>query len=161
MDGSTSIPKCHASRGTYKKEVDANSLKWYPVNVQNLLIYAWHTLANNMVNNLGWLYGETAHHAYKDSIHEAFSEANTVLHEQVQLTCEMQTVILKEPSYVYSKAVEYAEKYVKTFFVTDDAELLNDPLKYQAWMTNHLDVISDHKKPTFFFNEHDATGNVV
>ena len=56
-----------------------------------------------------------------------------------------------------SKAVKYAEEYVEKFFMTDDNELLLDPFRYQAWKAQQLEMMSDHQKPTFFFNHFDAS----
>lgn len=58
--------------------------------------------------------------------------------------------------HVCSKAVEYAEKYVERFFVTHDTDLLADPQRYQDWKISQLESMLDHKKPTFFFHEHNA-----
>ncbi|KAI9462273.1 hypothetical protein HD554DRAFT_2176026 [Boletus coccyginus] len=153
-------PKRRAPRGTYKNTVDATSLRWYPPNIQKVLTFARHSIVNDMINGLGWPYGVIARTAYEAAMIEGISQANDAFKEKVELTYNMQTLLLKEPTYVRSKAVEYAEEYAEKFFVTRDADLLADPQRYQDWKIAHLAVMSDHGKPSFFFHEHDSAGGV-
>lgn len=64
--------------------------------------------------------------------------------------------MLKEPSYVCSRTIVYAEEYTNKFFVIDDAKLLMDLVQHQAWKVACLEQILDYQKPLFFFHEHDT-----
>ncbi|KAG6373755.1 hypothetical protein JVT61DRAFT_5897 [Boletus reticuloceps] len=113
-----------------------------------------------MVNDLGWPHGKTARTAYKTAMIEGIAQANDTFNEKVQLTYDMETLLLKEPTYVRSKAVEYAEEYAEKFFVMHDAGLLADQQSYQDWKIARLESMSDHRRPSFFFHEHNASGEV-
>ncbi|KAG6380373.1 hypothetical protein JVT61DRAFT_8486 [Boletus reticuloceps] len=153
-------PKRRAPRGTHKNTIDATSLRWYPPNIQKVLTFARHALVNDMVNDLGWPHGETARTTYKTAMIEGIAQANDTFNEKVQLTYDMETLLLKEPTYVRSKAVEYAEEYAEKFFVMHDTGLLADQQSYQDWKIAQLESMSDHRRPSFFFHEHNTSGEV-
>ncbi|KAH0827342.1 hypothetical protein J3R83DRAFT_3972 [Lanmaoa asiatica] len=99
------VPLCQAPRGTHKTTVDATSLKWYPLNIQKVLSFARHALANDMVNNLGWPHGQTARTAYMTAMIEGIEQANVILNKNVQLTRDMETLLLRVPATFVLRAV--------------------------------------------------------
>ncbi|KAF8128398.1 hypothetical protein EV363DRAFT_1297750 [Boletus edulis] len=105
-------------------------------------MYAWHALANDMVNKLGWPFGCSAQNAYKDAVKEVIEQANNTLHRDLKLDTDIETVIIKELSYVCSKLVEAAEEYTERLFETHDAALASDTARYKEWKTSRLGNVS-------------------
>ncbi|KAI6043373.1 hypothetical protein EDC04DRAFT_2600240 [Pisolithus marmoratus] len=150
-DSVDGVPKCCAPCGTHKKTINVLCLAWYPKEVQEILKYAHHALAHEMILNLGWLHDQKSHMAWKVTVCESLMLVNAEFNTNVEMTKEIGMVVM-----------EFSEMYVVQFFITEDNGLLADPVAYSAWKMDKLAKLKDQTNPlTFFMHEHNNKGQVI
>ncbi|KAH0825925.1 hypothetical protein J3R83DRAFT_7604 [Lanmaoa asiatica] len=140
----------------------APKISLYDKTTQKIVRAARLLVINDMIHDVGWLYGEDRRAAFEGNMQENFAATCIDNKRELEWDDNFGFLVAKGVTSIRSKLAEFAERYAKEYFnsLPTAINAKADRAAEIDWMQQHMNIIMDQcDHLNCFLHEHNETGD--